>query len=299
MNNTNKGILLALTTAFFWGVLAIALKVAVNVVDPYTIVWFRFAFAAVALFILLFIFDKKQLRVLIKPPFWLIVASIALSINYIGFMLGVKYTSPSNAQVVIQIGQVLFALSGIIIFKEKIRKRQIIGFVIVILGFILFYIQQLKSLFFNTEDFNIGVLLTVLASVTWAIYAIIQKKLIHKYPPQTQNLLIFTLPIFFYLPFANFSNLGSISIGYWGLLIFLGANTLIAYGCMTASLKYLEANKVSAILITNPILTFIIMAILTILNVSWIDGERFTFLTWVGAITFIVGAFLVVRSGKK
>jgi drug/metabolite transporter (DMT)-like permease len=299
MNNTNKGVILALITAVFWGVLAIALKVAVKAVDPYTIVWFRFAFAAVALFIFILFFDRKQLRILIRPPFWLIIASLALSINYIGFMLGVKYTSPSNAQVVIQIGQVLFAISGIVIFKEKVRKRQIIGFIIVILGFVLFYSQQLKSLFFNTDDFNIGVLLTIIAAVTWAIYATIQKKLIYKYPPQTQNLLIFTIPVFLYVPLTDFSSLGSISIGYWGLLIFLGANTLIAYGCMSASLKYLDANKVSAILITNPILTFIIMAILTILNVSWIDGERFTILTWVGAITFIVGAFLVVRSGKK
>lgn len=299
MNNTNKGVILALITVLCWGVLAIALKVAVKVVDPYTIVWFRFAFAAIALFLYFSIFDKQQLRILTKPPLWLIVASLALSINYIGFMLGVKYTSPSNAQVVIQIGPVLFAISGIVIFKEKIRKRQIIGFVIVILGFILFYSQQLKSLFFNPDDFNIGIILTVVAAVTWSLYAIIQKKFIVKYPPQTQNLLIFALPIFLYLPFTNFSNLGSISIGYWGLLLFLGANTLIAYGCMSASLKYLDANKVSAMLITNPILTFIIMAILTILNVSWIDGERFTFLTWVGAITFIVGAFLVVRAGKK
>lgn len=147
MNNTNKGVILALITVLCWGVLAVALKVAVKVVDPYTIVWFRFAFAAIALFLYFAIFDRKQLRILIKPPFWLIVASLALAINYIGFMLGVKYTSPSNAQVVIQIGPVLFAISGIVIFKEKVRKRQIIGFVIVILGFILFYSQQLKSLF--------------------------------------------------------------------------------------------------------------------------------------------------------
>ena len=122
MNKSNIGVLLAVTTAIFWGLLAIALKVAVRVVDSYTIVWFRFFFAAIALFIWMWFTDRKSLNILKKPPLMLLVASVALAINYIGFMLGVKYTSPSNAQVIIQISQVLFAIAGIVIFKEKIKK---------------------------------------------------------------------------------------------------------------------------------------------------------------------------------
>jgi drug/metabolite transporter (DMT)-like permease len=93
--------------------------------------------------------------------------------------------------------------------------------------------------------------------------------------------------------------LGSLNIYWWGLLIFLGINTLVAYGCMTASLKYLEANKVSAILINNPIITFIIMAILTAMDVKWIEGENFSLMAWMGALLFIFGAFMVVKSRKK
>ncbi|WP_153633243.1 EamA family transporter [Prolixibacter sp. SD074] len=51
--NTTKGVLLAMTTAFLWGFLAIALKVASTMVDSYTIVWFRFTVAFLALFLLL------------------------------------------------------------------------------------------------------------------------------------------------------------------------------------------------------------------------------------------------------
>ena len=68
---------------------------------------------------------------------------------------------------------------------------------------------------------------------------------------------------------------------------------------MTASLKYLEANKVSAILINNPIITFIIMAILTAMDVKWIEGENFSVMAWIGALLFIFGAFMVVKSRKK
>ena len=43
--NNLKGILLTSTTAFFWGILAIALKVSVKYVDTLSIVWLRFFIA--------------------------------------------------------------------------------------------------------------------------------------------------------------------------------------------------------------------------------------------------------------
>ena len=299
MNKSNKGIILALVTALLWGLLAVGLKMAVHKVDSFTIVWIRFFMAFSALFIWFVITDRKQLRILIKPPWELIVATLALSVNYIGFMLGVKYTSPSNAQVIVQIGPVLLALAGIFLFNEKIKRSQIIGFAVLVSGFILFYYEQLKGMFFKPEDFNKGVFFAALAGVTWSVYAIMQKKLVKNYPPQTLNLFLYGLPSLLYLPFAKFSSLGSLSFGWWSLLVFLGANTLIAYGCMNASLKYIDANKASAIVINNPIITFIIMAFLTYFNVSWIEPERFSVLTWAGALLFIFGAFMVVKAKKK
>lgn len=299
MRKSEKGVTLALITVLCWGLLAIGLKVAVSKVDSFTIVWIRFSMAFVALATYFLFTARDQFSILIKPPWELIVATLGLSINYIGFQLGVKLTSPSNAQVIIQIGQVLLALAGIFIFHEKVRKQQIIGFSVVIIGFILFYYEQLKNVIFTRGDYNLGTLFLVLGAVSWAIYAVMQKKLVHRYPPQTLNLFLYGLPTLLYLPLANFHTLGALSWGWWALLVFLGANTLVAYGCMNASLKYIDANKVSAILINNPILTFIIMAFLSWLQVGWIDHEHFSPLAWVGALMFILGAFLVVRAGNK
>lgn len=299
MTDRAKGIIFALTTTLFWGFLAIALKVAVKAVEPFTIVWVRFMFAFFALFFYFLITDRKQLRILTKPPLKLVIASIALGINYIGFMLGIKYTSPSNAQVIIQVGQVLLAIAGITLFKEKIKKVQLLGFLVVLIGFALFYSQQLKGMFFTPENFNTGVLLTLMGAIAWSIYAIMQKYLVKDYPPQTLNLFLFGLPAILYLPMVNFSNLASISINWWLLLAFLGANTLIAYGGMTAALKYLDANKVSTIVINNPIITFFSMAALTYFDVPWIAHENFSPLVWLGAALFIGGAIIVVNPGRR
>lgn len=299
MNNENKGLSLALVTVVCWGVLAIGLKVASRAVDSFTIVWIRFALAFSFLSIWFLLTDRKQFRILIKPPWQLFLATIGLSINYIGFQIGVELTSPSIAQVVIQIGPVLLALAGIFFFHEKIRKQQLLGFGVVIVGFVLFYYEQLKAVFTSPEKFNAGIALLVLGAIAWSVYAVMQKKLVTKYPPQTLNLFLYGLPTILYLPLANFETLGNISFEWWLLLLFLGANTLVAYGCMNASLKYIDANKVSALLVNNPIITFIIMAILSWKQVSWIPAEHFSILAWVGALMFIFGAFMVVKKGNK
>jgi drug/metabolite transporter (DMT)-like permease len=101
------------------------------------------------------------------------------------------------------------------------------------------------------------------------------------------------------LPFANFASLAHLSFGYWLLLIFLGANTLISYGCLSLALKYLEAGKVSVMLILNPIITIILMGILTVMQVNWIDGEHFSVLSIAGALLALAGAILVVRNRKS
>jgi len=298
MNDNNKGLILAVNTALFWGVLAVALKVALQVVEPFTIVWLRFAFSFLSLFFWFLITDRSQLRILGKPPVWLLIASVMLGINYIGFMLGIKYTSPSNAQVIIQLGPVLLALAGVVFFKEKINRLQLFGFIVVVLGFILFYRQQIISMLDHPDDFNLGVLLLVIGAITWAVYAVLQKKLVHRYPPQTMNLLLFGFPALLYLPTADIPSLSGLSLGWWALIVFLGLNTLIAYGSMAASLKYIDANNFSSIVINNPIITFLIMALLTALNVDWIEGEHFSWLTWLGAFLFLAGAFLVVKARK-
>ena len=83
MTSNRKGILFACLTAFFWGFLAIALKVSVQKVEPQTIVWFRFVVAFSVLSIWQLYHNPQSLRILVRPPLLLIFAAIALSWNYL------------------------------------------------------------------------------------------------------------------------------------------------------------------------------------------------------------------------
>ncbi|OFX57456.1 MAG: hypothetical protein A2066_21105 [Bacteroidetes bacterium GWB2_41_8] len=299
MSNQAKGILYTLITVLMWGVLAIALKVASQEIDSPTIVWFRFSLAFSGMFVWMAVSNPKELKILYKPSWLIVISSLALAWNYIGFMLGIQYTSPSNAQVAIQSGPVLLAVFGIFFFKEKISRIQIIGFLLTIIGFWIFYQQHVGAVPEGQEgQYTKGMLITLTGAVAWAIYAILQKKLVLSYSVGTLNVFIFGLPVLLYLPFVDFASLAHLSFGYWALLVFLGANTLISYGCLSLALKYLEAGKVSVIIVLNPIITFILMGILTWMQVAWIDGEHFSVLSIVGALVALAGAILVVRKKR-
>lgn len=294
MTNQAKGLIYTLITMLMWGVLAIALKIAVKEIDSPTIVWFRFSLAFTGMALWAAFKEPKALKILYQPSLILVISTLMLAWNYIGFMLGVQYTSPGNAQIAVQTGQIVLAIFGIVFFKERMTTRQGVGFLLTLFGFWIFYQQHVTSSSVDNSQYTKGILLTVSGALTWAVYAAMQKKLIQEHPVTTLNIFIFGLPVLLYLPFANFSSLADLSVGYWLLLIFLGANTLISYVCLSLALKYMEAGKVSVLLIMNPIITFVIMGILTWLQVSWIAPEHFSVLSVLGALVALGGAMLVV-----
>jgi len=299
MQNHTKGIIYASITAFFWGFLPIALKVAVSEIEPITIVWFRFVLAFIMLAGWQAVKNPSSFKLLVKPPLLLVLAALALTWNYLGYMLGIQYTTPGNTQLFIQTGPIMLAISGFVFFKEKITRIQIIGFAMAVLGLSFFYHDQLSVFVDSNDNYNLGVIITLAAALAWATYAALQKKLVSKYSTESLNLFLFALPIIIYLPFINLWPLLQLNWLWWLLLVFLGANTFIAYTALAGALKYTDASIVSIIIIINPIITFITMGILTAMDVSWVEHEHFSTVTIIGASLVILGIILVANKKKK
>ncbi|MDE5418772.1 DMT family transporter [Labilibaculum sp. DW002] len=297
--SNNKGVFYAIITAFLWGFLPIFLKVSLNELDSISIVWFRFTFAFTILFLFFLITDKKQLEIIKRPPLILIIAALALGVNYLGFMQGINYTTPSNAQIIMQTAPILLALVGVVFFKERLNKKQIIGFAIAGIGLFLFYRNQLQAFIQDADAFNTGFMWIELGAVMWVLYAALQKQLVQKHPAQLLNMVLYGIPAILYTPFVNFEAFATISITTWMILVFLGLNTLVAYGCLALAFKYTEAYKVSLIVTMNPIITLLAMAALAALNVSWIQTNSLSIYSILGAVLVIGGAITAVYFSKK
>jgi drug/metabolite transporter (DMT)-like permease len=295
----NKGIYFAAFTALLWGFLAIALKVSLNDLPPVTVTWFRFIIAFISLFIYYLFSDRKRIKIITRPPLFAIISGVCLGLNYIGFITGIHYTSPGIGQIFIQTGPVMLAITGFIFFKEKLTLRRGIGLFILIAGMTIFYHEKIIILAGGLEKYRTGVLWILFGALSWLFYAIFQKKAVIKFNPMQLNLVLFLIPSIYLLPWVKFDMLPALSPGDWILLLFLGLNTLGAYGSLSYALKYLEANKVSVIIILNPLITFAVMAILKLKKVSWIEPEEFSFLTIAGALFVLSGAILTVFQRKK
>lgn len=295
MDTNKKGIFFASTTAILWGFLPIGQKLMLQSLDPYTIVWSRFVVAFTILFIILYKRNKSQLNILRKPPLLLVVAAIALLVNYVSVLIGLHYTSPNTVQIVIQLAPIMFCVIGFVFFKEKLNSTQTVGFVLALVGLFLFYRSQLEQFSHQANKFNIGFLLVLLGAVGWVIYATAQKLLVKKYKPQTLNLFLYFLPIPLLIYWVDFSSIVNLTVGEWCLLLFLGLNTLVAYGALSEALKLTQASKVSVIITMNPIVTVIVMSLIALLECSFIEGELMNIQAGIGAGILLIAAFIISK----
>jgi drug/metabolite transporter (DMT)-like permease len=298
LSDNTKGILYAITTAVLWGFLAIALKIAVGGIDPFTIVWFRFLLSFILLSIYFYFKYRPKLSILIKPPYPLVIAALFLGVNYLGFMLGLKYTSPNSAQVVMQIGPVILVFVGVFIYKEKLSRRQIVGLAITLLGLMLFYGEQI-SIITSADLFNMGMMWIFIGSISWVVYASLQKSLVRKFQPQQLNLFLYGLPALLYTPIASPRILLDVPSIYILMLVFAGLNTLFAYGAFAEALKYTEANKVSVIIICNPIITIIVMWFLNNFDIAWLEKDPISSKALLYALLVLGGAALTIFKRSK
>lgn len=266
-------------------------------VPPVTVVWFRFFFAFLALSAWTLVFRRSDFAIFRRPPLMLLLTAVFLGLNYLGFISGIRYISPSSAQVFIQIGPVGFALSGILIFREQVSWKHIVGLLLVLSGIGLFYSEQIREMAGNGEHFTRGMLLVLGSGLSWAAFAAFQKALVKKFRPNQLNLFIYGFCAMVLLPFVGFSKLQGMPGLNWVLLVSLGLNTVLAYASLALAIKLTEATRVSVIIALNPIITFVSMAILTRKEVQWIGAETFSLLSFLGALTVLAGAILVISAG--
>ncbi len=289
LTDRQKGLLAATTTAATWSLLAIFLKIALQHSDSYTIVWYRMVVAFAALFFWM-IFKKQaaDLKVFFIRPGALLVASLCLGFNYLGFMQGVHYASPASAQIFIQLGPLLLALAGLFVFKEKLSRPQLYGLLFCLIGFSLFLSDRLDLPDIN-KTFSLGLSWIVAAAVTWAIFASIQKTLLAFWKSSQINVYVYLVISLLFFPFVNWGNLASLPLSVHLLLIFLGFNTILAYGCFSIALKYLPATQVSPIITMNPLLTLVFITVIDWMQWTFIPADPIGWKGYLGALTAIMG----------
>ncbi len=293
------GLALSLLTVLLWGILPIALRVTLQVLDVYTIIWFRFLVSFIILFVYLGIRGKLPKLEQLHSASWklLAIATLFLGMNYFFFMQGLALTSPANAEVLIQLSTLLLGFGGLVIFKERYRIYQWIGVTVMTCGYLLFFREQLTNLITAHSTYILGSVLIVLGATVWAIYALAQKQLLQYLSSPSIMLMIYGGCALLFTPLARVKSLFILDIFHLGMLVFCALNTLIAYGAFAESLEHWEASRVSAVIALAPIVTLILVAVVSVIAPNWIPPEHFSFIAILGAALVVVGS-VAIALGK-
>jgi drug/metabolite transporter (DMT)-like permease len=278
-----------------WGVLPIALQITLERMDGYTITWYRFTAAAVLLGSYLAARGglpriRGQGRTV-----WVLLSLVTLGLggNYVLFILGLSYTSAGSAQVLIQLAPAMAMVGALACFRERFAKSQWFGLFLLASGMVLFFRTRLGEILGTTGEYLVGMILIILAAVSWAAYALAQKQLLSVMSSAAVLLVVYSGSALLLLPAASLTSvLGLGNFRFW-LLVFCALNTLIAYGAYSEALAHWEASRVNAVLTLTPVATLFMIRIGSTLWPGVVAPERLHFTAGLGALLVVAGSMTI------
>ncbi len=302
MSNQAKGISWAIFTGVCWAVLAIGLKYALQFTHTGTIVWLRMLVAFLLLLGFLLVYRPPLVRKTFSGiSITGILAGLFLAGNYFGYLHGLELSTANNAQIMIQMGPIFLLFAGVFYFHEELRWIQWLGIALAFTGFVFFnWDQVLIALGDQKGRYLLGNVWLMGAALIWAFYAILQKIMIQRgWNPQQVNLLLFGVATVVLTPLVTWSDFNGLSAFQWFVLFLLGLNSVVAYGAFAEALNLIPASHVSLIICCNPLLTILLMDLMTRYDVNFVSAEPVAWRGYLGAGLVVSGVAIAVSLRKR
>jgi drug/metabolite transporter (DMT)-like permease len=298
--NWRLGLGFSLITALMWGGLPISLKAVLGDMDSLTVTWYRFSLSALIALLWYGHRSGPAIRRLLSPPLLplTLLAVAGLLANYIFYLLGLDGTTAEAAQIMIQLAPLLLLVGSVWLFKEPFSPLQWLGVIAFSSGLLLFFHHRLRSLASVDNSYLLGLLLLVLAAITWAAYGLAQKKILKQVSSNDLLLLIYLAGTLCFLPGSSPQQVFQLDGVGLGMLAFASLNTIIAYGCFGLAMTHWEASRVSATITLAPLFTLLFVSITNALYPGYIQTEPLDWLNWLGALLVVAGSTLAALGNR-
>ena len=250
--------------ALVWGLAFVGIKEALTELSPTTLTILRFAIADATLLGIMAVWRVARPR-FVRGDMWrLVVLGISgvpgyhLSLNW-----GEQRTSASIASLIVATAPVMVAVGSAALLGERVALRRWLGIAMAFGGIALIASGEGSG---GTGTSVAGVLVSILAPVTWAIYVVVGKPLADRASAiqvTTTSMLIGSV---FLLPFVSgqtFREIGDLSGSGWAWMIQLGvASSVLGYFIFVWALGRMEAVKVSVFLYAVPVVALVSAALI-------------------------------------
>lgn len=289
-----QGFLFSLLTTVLWGALPIFLTLVLTVMDGPTITFYRFAVAACCVFLLLMLRgDLPSFRLGVNKSSGLVlIAVMGLTFNYVFNLYGLALVNPETVQVVTQLAPFMLMLGSIVLYRERFNRQESLGAVVLMMGLLVFFNDNLGRLLAFDSDYGLGVLYIVLGCVAWATYGLLQKQLLRQHSAKQLTLFIYTGGALILIPAANMEQLFSLNTLQLWALVFCCLNTVFAYGAFTEAMNVWQGSKVSAVIAATPVFTFLFMELSVSYWPAIFTRSELNSWAYVGAGLVVVGSIL-------
>ena len=277
---------------FFWGTTWIASKEGVRYIPGIQMAAIR-QFIAGLLYILYLLFTKSPWP---KGKQWktiVILAILNFTMSNGLSTAGVKYISSGLGAIIAAIFPIWIVI--ISYFRgEKIAKLAVTGVFVCFGGVCVIFYEYLAD--FLRPDFQLGIFLSVIATITWAFGTLYTKKKAASYNPYFSigfQMLISSILLFAYNGATGISvNLNEIPLNTWLAIAYLViVGSLITFTVFIYSLQHLPPEMSSLYAYMNPVVAVLLGSI--------IFGETLSISIAIGGIVTLFGLYLVNKSLRK
>ncbi|WP_412725099.1 DMT family transporter [Alteromonas sp. D210916BOD_24] len=275
----SKGVLAIVTASFLWGTTGTAAQYAPNI-SPLAIG--AFAMGVCGLLLCCFAFNqlKNDVAKLRLHPLILLVGSLCVAIYPLAFYSSMRMSGVAIGTIVSIASAPLFAAALEFVFENKrVSFKWTASFVFGVLGVTLLMLGKSSSI--RSDNINvahyIGVLLGLVAGLTYAGYTFSAKRLIQSGVHSTSSMAgLFGCAALLLLPSLYFTGahlfatpLNTTVALYMALVPMFGGYVLFGYG-----LRTVEASRATLITLLEPLVA-------TLLAI-YLVGETFRAVGWLG-----------------
>lgn len=166
--------------------------------SPFALTGFRILTGCLVFFALYMIFVREKIDTK-DLPLILACGLTGVGINMTLFLLGLHYTTPINASLVMTLTPILVVVFSMLILREKLSLGATIGIFLALCGAVVLIYRPSAGFSFDSIK---GDLYIFLNSASYAMYLVLVKKLTNKYKPFTILMLVFTVACCTIFPFS-------------------------------------------------------------------------------------------------
>lgn len=246
--------------ALFWAGNFNTGKLVVRHLPPFTSAAIRFAIASIVVTAAYLATERVDAQAIRRHLAWYVVLGIIGVFGFnVLFFLGMRYTSPVNASLIVATNPLITVVLSSIALHEELRANQKAGLALSMLG-VLFVITGGSWAVIRTMSVSIGDVLMLLACTCWAVYSVLVRRHLSDSSPLATTTLTILFGAVAMIPFAilepRAAPLTTLPGSVWLGLLYMGIpGAVLAYLLWNQAVKALGPSKASLYYNLLPVFT--------------------------------------------